>query len=61
MLTCACGARTIPSRVAVQAGCNWCTAHGTVSADGHMAMQYDDGQTDTGTASKAHRAPPLLF
>ena len=32
--------------------CTWCTAHGTLGADGSVEMHYDNGDSNTGTLSK---------
>ena len=34
------------------AACTWCTAHGTLGADGSVEMHYDNGDSNTGTLSK---------
>ena len=33
-------------------GCSWCTAKGTLTADGKMTMDYDSGDKNTGTIAK---------
>jgi hypothetical protein len=46
-------ARVVPGHAG---GCTWCTAHGTLGADGSLEMRYDNGDTNKGTISSDCRS-----